>query len=72
MRREETAETDGPSTPDAWRDGALSIAEAGEFLRISRSEIYRLMEDGSLASTKLGRRRVVARRSLVELLERGA
>jgi hypothetical protein len=57
---------------ETWRDGALSIADAKAFSSLSRSELYRQMDRGLLAWSKLGRRRVIARRSLVELLERGA
>ena len=52
-------------------DGAAGIPEAEEFTGLGRSTIYGLMEDGSLAYVKVGRRRLIPRRALVELLERG-
>ena len=47
-------------------DGFLSVADAAAFLAVSRSELYVLMTGGEVRWAKLGRRRVVSRRSLTE------
>lgn len=55
---------------------ALSPTEAAEALGVSRSEIYRLMAEGSIRSKKVGRRRLIpvdeARAFLARDLESGA
>ncbi len=56
---------------DVWRDGGLSIAEAVRFSGVGRSKLYVEMDMGKLPFTKIGRRRVVARRGLVDLLAQG-
>ena len=62
--------TNAPTQDDAWSDGAVSVKEARRLLGdIARSGVYRLIADGRLVTAKLGRRRVVARRSVVSLLE---
>lgn len=71
-QRDELMATDALPTLDVWSDGAFSIKDAAAFLAVSRSETYRLMNDGRLAWAKLGRRRVVARRSAINLLSRSA
>lgn len=48
---------------------AYSPAEAAELLGISRARLYQLLDDGTLPSVKLGRRRLVRREALVELLD---
>ena len=49
-------------------DGLLSLAEAQEFTRLSRSDIYARMDRGELPYCKLGRRRLIPRRALIELV----
>jgi excisionase family DNA binding protein len=49
---------------------AYSPAEAAEMLSISRATFYKLIEDGTVRSLKLGRRRLVRHEALVELLDR--
>jgi excisionase family DNA binding protein len=51
--------------------GALAVPEAADFLRLSRAQVYRLMESGELIYTIQGRRRRVPKRALIELLARG-
>lgn len=50
---------------DLVSDGLVTIAEAASFLRISRSNLYALMDNGSLAFAKIGRSRRIPRRALV-------
>ena len=52
---------------DLVADGLLTVREAARFLRLSRSNLYALMERGELAFVKLGRSRRIPRRALVEL-----
>ncbi len=52
-------------------DGLFTVAEAASFLRLSRSNLYVLMERGELAFVKLGRSRRIPRRALVELAAGG-
>lgn len=49
---------------------ALSVEEAGALLGISRDLAYDLVARRELPSVRLGRRLVVPRRSLEEVLER--
>lgn len=49
-------------------DGVLSVADAQAFLSLGRTEVYGLMDRGKLPFIKLGRRRVIPKRALVELL----
>ncbi len=52
-------------------DGLLTVREAEDFLRLSRSSVYALMDHGELAFVKLGRSRRIPRRALVELAASG-
>ena len=52
-------------------DGLMTVREAAEFLRLSRSSVYALMDHGELAFVKLGRSRRIPRRALVELAASG-
>jgi excisionase family DNA binding protein len=52
-------------------DGLLTVREAQDFTRLSRSDLYARMERGELAYVKIGRRRLVPRRALIELAQRG-
>jgi Helix-turn-helix domain len=51
-------------------DGLLTVGEAQEFSRLSRSDLYARMGRGELAYCKLGKRRLIPRRALVELAAR--
>jgi excisionase family DNA binding protein len=51
--------------------GLRTIEEAQEYSRLSRSSLYNLMETGQLVYTKIGRRRLIPFRALVELAQRG-
>jgi excisionase family DNA binding protein len=52
-------------------DGLRTVVEAQEFTRLSRTSLYALMDRGELAFAKIGRRRLIPYRALVELVERG-
>lgn len=49
-------------------DGALSIEEAMKFTSLGRSELYKRMDAGKLVFVKIGKRRLIPKRALVELL----
>ena len=38
-------------------EGLKTVADVAEYLRLSRSKVYALMEDGSLSYVKLGKSR---------------
>ena len=52
-------------------DGLMTVREAAEFLRLSRSSVYALMDHGQLAFVKIGRSRRIPKRGVVELAARG-
>jgi excisionase family DNA binding protein len=45
-------------------DGLATVAEAGEFLSLSRAKIYALMNDGALPFCIIGGSRRIPRRAL--------
>lgn len=47
---------------------AYSVAEAAAEIGISRAKLYQLLDDGTIPSLKLGRRRLIRREALVTLL----
>ncbi len=51
-------------------EGLLTVREAGEFLRLSRSKVYELMDAGALAFVRLGRCRRIPRLAVVLLAAR--
>ena len=54
--------------PERWADGALDVMGAARFLACSRKHIFALMKDGRLPWGRLGGRRRIPRRALVDLL----
>ena len=48
-------------------DGLLTVSEATAFLRLSRSTLYTLMDQGELAFVRIGRARRIPRRALIVL-----
>jgi excisionase family DNA binding protein len=46
--------------------GFVEVAEAAEFLCISRAKLYQLMDAGELAYCKFGRARRIPKRALYE------
>ena len=72
IRAEATGECRHESDSAALvEDGLVTVPEAAGFLRLSRSKVYALMEQGELAFVKLGRSRRIPRRALVALAARG-
>jgi excisionase family DNA binding protein len=55
---------------DLVSDGLESVAEAAEFLGISRAKLYLLMEAGELHYVKIGRTRRIPKRALVQFAAR--
>jgi excisionase family DNA binding protein len=52
-------------------DGALTIDGAAEFAGVQRTFLYAKMGAGELPFTKCGRRRLIPKRALVEMLSKG-
>jgi excisionase family DNA binding protein len=52
------------------RDGFAEVGEAQEYLRLSRSSIYSLMESGALAYARFGRTRRIPWRALYDYAAR--
>jgi len=48
----------------------LTVKETAAYLRISPSKAYQLVRSGSLPSIAIGRRRVVPKQQLLNLIER--
>jgi excisionase family DNA binding protein len=55
---------------DLVRDGMDTVPEAVAYSGLGRSTLYALMERGELVYAKVGRRRLIPRRALAELMER--
>ncbi len=51
-------------------EGNLTVPEAARLIRLSRSQLYALMSKGELPFIKIGKRRLVPRRALLDLMER--
>ena len=56
---------------DLVKRGMLRLSEAGDFLGISRSALYQLMERGELPYTKIGTSRRIPKQALMELAASG-
>mgnify|MGYP001562052454 CR=1 FL=1 len=52
-------------------DGMMSVEDAAEFTGLSRSEIGRRIKSGVLRASKIGRRGLIPRKAVVEMLEKG-
>jgi len=66
--RKAEARAEGPITDERL---TLSIAEAATILRVSRNTAYSMAREGKLPVIRLGRRLIVPRKGLNELLSRG-
>ncbi len=51
-------------------DGLLTVGECAEFLHVSRSKVYEMMDAGILCYVKLGRSRRIPKRAVIELAAR--
>ncbi len=56
---------------DLVADGLVTVQEATQFLSISRSKLYELMDNGELKFVKLGRSRRIPRHALIDLAASG-
>jgi excisionase family DNA binding protein len=66
-----TADEVTPATADdVLAEGALGVPDAVNFTGMSRSDLYDRMTRGELPYTKVGRRRLIPRRALVEMLRK--
>jgi excisionase family DNA binding protein len=52
-------------------DGLSTVREAAVYSRLSRAFLYNAMERGDLVYVKVGRRRLIPKRALLEFLARG-
>jgi excisionase family DNA binding protein len=52
------------------RDGFAQVADAQQFLKLSRAKVYLLMDDGSLPYARFGRSRRIPWRALHAYAER--
>ena len=69
MTTTNTTTTDGTGTRSSNRDRlVLTVAEAAEVLGVSRAFAYELAARGEIPVLRLGRRRLVPRKALLEML----
>lgn len=61
--------TDTLLKPNGETTVLLTITEASAALRISRWKLYDLIRNGTLETTKIGRRRFVPRDALAKLID---
>ena len=66
------SEAMGPQTFPFAQKLTCTINEACEMTGLGRTKLYELIGDGHLATTTVGRRRLVVVRSLLSLLESNA
>lgn len=59
------------ATGDFSHDGLATVREAADFLSVCRDTVYRLMDQGVLESTHIGRARRVCWESLKQLKATG-
>lgn len=62
----------GRLAPEHQPGSPWSIREAANFLTVSERHLLRLIEDGKMASFKLGRRRLIADAEVRRVAEGGA
>jgi excisionase family DNA binding protein len=59
-----------PGADELLTDGLDRVSEVAGFLRVSRSQVYRMLDEGLLPSVRIGNARRVPRRAVRELLLR--
>lgn len=64
------AVTTDAATPDLLDEGTVGVPEAAEFTGLGRSDLYARMSRGELPFTTVGRRRLIPRKALKELLRK--
>ena len=69
MKRDSTANPANESVSLA-DDGFVAVAEAAQFLGLSRAKVYQIMESGQLPFAKFGKSRRIPRRALLAYGER--
>jgi excisionase family DNA binding protein len=57
---------------DSQADGFLTVREVADALRVSTMTVYRLIKDGQLPSTRVGKGYRIRERDLDRYLERAA
>ena len=62
--------TDTSDSVDIVSEGLMTVLQAAEFLSVSRSKLYAMMEAGQLPYVKLGKSRRIPRRAAIELAAR--
>ena len=60
----------GPKPAPPTEAAMLTVPEACRYLRVSKWTLYRLMQAGKLKTVKLGNRRLVRKRTIVQLLDK--
>lgn len=65
----QTAQRKTTPPPPSLASGAMSLDEAADYLRISRSGVYRLLRSGRLKSARIGGRHLVRRSDVDDLLD---
>jgi len=56
------------NSTETLADGAMTLQKASEFSGIGRTKLFQLIREGTLPVLKVGRRTLVPRKALVELL----
>jgi excisionase family DNA binding protein len=70
MSKQEAVQSPGSAaSPDTVQE-LMTVKEAASSLRMSRANIYNLMDQGELAYLKIGRCRRIPRKALQDLISR--
>lgn len=56
---------------ELFAGGVVTVAEAMAMTTLSKTEVHKLIDCNEIISAKRGRRRLIARRSVLEWLARG-
>lgn len=63
--------TEKNAAQDLLADGAMTITEAMEWSGIGKTRLYDMIKEGRLAYVQMGGRKLIPRKGLRELLEKG-
>lgn len=58
-----------PNPVDVVEPGLLSVPAAAVWLSVSEASVWRMLDAGTLASVKVGRRRLIPRQALVAYVD---